>query len=442
MTNKQISKQMIPHIVVIGGGAGGLELVTKLGHSLGKHKKARITLIDHQLTHIWKPLLHEVAVGTLDSNQDEINFLTHAHKHHYDFVYGSLVALDRAKKEVIVSPVHSKDHRMTIDDKQLHYDYLVMAVGSIANTFNVPGADKYCYYLDTLQEAQQFHDYFIQKILHIRQSAEEDKKESPLSVIIIGSGASGVELAAELAYAIKMISNMGLANNRAWEIPIHLIEASSSILPQLKPQIAVKVASALQKLGIQIHTNMRVCEVTEDGVVTTDGTLIKGNLKVWVAGVKAPEFLRSLDGLETNRINQLVVKPTLQTSEDEAIFAFGDCAACPTKDSGFVPPRAQAAHQQASLLAKSFIGYIKKDKPWLIYTYTDYGSLISLSDDAVGFVMGKFSKSVLVEGKIARIVYLSLYRSHQLNLHGLWHMFLTLLGAGVTKRTKPRLKLH
>lgn len=105
---------------------------------------------------------------------------------------------------------------------------------------------------------------------------------------------------------------------------------------------------------MKVMTNAAVSEVTEDGLKTKDGEVIQASLKVWAAGIRAPGFLKDIDGLETNRINQLVVRPTLQTTRDDNIFAFGDCAACPQPGSDRnVPPRAQAAHQQASMLAQS-----------------------------------------------------------------------------------------
>ncbi len=150
--------------------------------------------------------------------------------------------------------------------------------------------------------------------------------------------------------------------------------------------------------------------------------VIAADLKIWAAGIKAPEFLTKLNGLESNRINQLIVKPTLQVNGDNNIYALGDCASCTLTDKKgetiTIPPRAQAAHQQAALLTKSLVGIIDGQDP-LEFNYKDYGSLISLSRfSAVGNLMGALTGSMMVEGTLAKLFYISLYRMHQMTLFG------------------------
>ena len=182
--------------------------------------------------------------------------------------------------------------------------------------------------------------------------------------------------------------------------------------------------------------------MSAEGLRTADGKLIPASLKVWAAGIRAPRFLNELAGLESNRINQLVVLPTLQTTRDEHIFAFGDCAACPQADGKNVPPRAQAAHQQASLLARSLKRRLE-GKPLLEYRYRDYGSLISLSSfSAVGNLMGNLTGDVMLEGRLARWFYISLYRLHQMALYGKFRTLLLMLSDRLGRSTEPRLKLH
>jgi len=194
---------------------------------------------------------------------------------------------------------------------------------------------------------------------------------------------------------------------------------------------------------VKVLTGAAVSEVTADGLHTKQGEFVPASLKVWAAGIKAPAFLHEIDGLETNRINQLVVHPTLQSTRDENIFAFGDCAACPQPDSDRnVPPRAQAAHQQASMLARSIRNRLE-GKPLPTYRYKDYGSLISLSTfSAVGNLMGNLTGNVMLEGWLARMFYISLYRMHQIALYGMPRTLLMMLGDKLSRSTEPRLKLH
>ena len=215
-------------------------------------------------------------------------------------------------------------------------------------------------------------------------------------------------------------------------------------LPALPERIGTAVHAQLEKLGVVVRTSSPVKEVTAEGMITADGTLIPAHLKVWAAGIRVPSFMKDIDGLETNRINQLVVKQSLQTTRDENIFALGDCAACPMGDGSErnVPPRAQTAHQQATLLAQSLKNRLE-GKPLPEYRYKDYGSLVSLARfSAVGNLMGSVMGNVKVEGWLARMFYVSLYRMHQMALYGVFRTGLLILNDRIGKRTNPRMKLH
>jgi NADH dehydrogenase len=182
-----------------------------------------------------------------------------------------------------------------------------------------------------------------------------------------------------------------------------------------------------------------------DGVRLASGAFIPAELVVWAAGVKAPDVLRNTDGLETNRLNQLVVRQTLQTTRDDAIFAIGDCAACPWPGhSTPVPPRAQAAHQQASYLARALPRHLLRGAPLPEWRYRDFGSLVSLGAySTVGNLMGKLvGGNLFVEGLFAGLMYKSLYKMHQLALHGPAKVALDTLARLITRRTEPQVKLH
>jgi len=413
----------------VGGGAGGLELAARLGKKLGKAGKAKITLVDANLTHLWKPLLHEVAAGTLNSHEDELNYISYGANHGFQFILGKLANIDREKKIIYLMPTRT-----------VSYDTLVIAIGSSVNDFSTPGVKENCSFLNDHLEANQFQQLFLKKILQ----AQNEAVPASLNIAIVGGGATGVELAAELYYAVHQVVSYG------WEgldpdksVNITLIEAADTILSALPKRLAQATTKQLQKMGITIHTSQRVTEVTAEGLHTQSGLFIAADLKVWAAGIKAADFLQNLAGLETNRLNQLIVKQTLQTTRDDNIFAFGDCASCPQPGKPhFVPPRAQAAHQQASLLVKSLIRRLKGKAPLPFY-YRDYGSLISLSRyDALGSLMGRFMGSVFIEGRLARLFYVSLYKMHQVALYGLWRVGLLTIANFLTRHLRPRLKLH
>ena len=432
------------HIVVAGGGAGGLELVTKLGDTLGKRGKARITLVEKSRTHLWKPLLHSVAAGSLRRSQHELNYLAQAHWHHFTYKYGEVVGLDRSAKLLHLGEMHDEDGRPITPARSLPYDTLVMAIGSITNDFGTPGAAQFAVPLENPEQASRFNRRIVNACL--RANAQSGPvRPGQLHVAIIGAGATGTELAAELHHTVRDVVGYGLDRiDPARDIHIVLIEAAERILPALPERISAATVELLTSLGVEVRCGARVAEVREDGVVLTGGEFIPSELVVWSAGVKAPDFLHEIDGLETNRINQLVVTETLQTSRDANIFAIGDCACCPRPgDTAPVPPRAQAAHQMAAHMVRQ-IDLLLDRRPLEPFRYRDFGALVSLGRfSEVGNLLGSlFGRGMFVEGLFARAMYRSLYKMHEAALHGgpsvFWRSLLSVVG----QRPTPSVKLH
>jgi len=433
-------------VVIVGGGAGGLELATKLGDSLGKKRKAHITLVDGKKTHVWKPLLHEIAAGSLNPDKDELDYLAQAHWHHFNFRLGKMSGIDRVKKEISLDPFYDDDGTELIPKRQFSYDTLVIAVGSTINDFGIKGVKDHAIALDTLDQAERFHQKLHNAILRA-QTQSTEIQAGQLEVVIVGAGATGVELAAELHKATRELTAYGLDKiNPDRDINISLIEASERLLPALPPRMSQSVEAELKKLNVNLYMGERVTEVTENGIRTHKDRYINSALVVWAAGIKAPSFLQNL-GLTTNSINQIEVLSTLQSKEDPSIFAFGDCAACPEKpgSTDMVPPRAQSAHQQASLLVKTIKKVVAgKSSVLPQYRYKDYGSLVNLgSYSTVGNLMGSLmGGSMFIEGLIARLMYLMLYQMHLLALHGITMVSLRLVAKFITRRTEAHVKLH
>jgi NADH dehydrogenase len=216
------------------------------------------------------------------------------------------------------------------------------------------------------------------------------------------------------------------------------------VLPALPQRLSDATGQLLRELGVKVHTDAKVAEVLPAGVRLASGEVLPAELVVWAAGVKAPDVLRHIGGLETTRSHQLIVLPTLQTTRDPDIFAFGDCAACPwIGGNGTVPPRAQAAHQQASHLYRQLQRRLA-GKPLADYHYRDFGSLVSLGEySTVGNMMGGLiGGSLMIEGSIARLMYLWLYKMHELALHSPAKVALDSLARLIASRTVPRVKLH
>jgi NADH:ubiquinone reductase (H+-translocating) len=432
-----------PKIVVVGGGAAGLELATHLGRRLGKRGRAEVTLIDATRTHIWKPLLHQVAAGTFDPAQNVVEYLAHARWNHYSFRLGKMQDLDRVERKVILAPLYNDKGDELIQSRSFSYDYLVFAIGSVSNDFGIPGVKEHCLMLDTKSQAVLFQQQLLEALIRAN-TQDSPLQDGQLDVAIVGAGATGVELAAQLHQVTRQISQYGFETIEPdRHIHLHILDAGPRILPALPEKLSAQVQLELESLGIKVHTSEKVTKVTKDAVHTESGLVIPATIKVWAAGIKGPDFLGNLD-LSINRINQLKVNGDLTLEDDDRIFAIGDCAACVMNEQGdLVPPRAQAAHQQASFVAKALVKRIKGKHFDKRYVYRDYGSLVTLGRySTVGSLMGAITGSVRVSGWIARWVYLSLYKTHQLTLYGWWRTGLTTLARMLRRSIDPAIKLH
>jgi len=402
-------------IVVVGGGAGGLELVIKLARKYRKNDAVDITRIDCNPTHIWKPLLHEIATGSLNSNHDETSYLMLARKYRFSFILGRVNQVDLNKTLLHLEPINDNDGNAVVAERSVSYSKLVLSVGSLCNDFGTPGVEDHCLLLDTRAQAERFHQNFINELHRINASANfgGQLNEDDLSVVIVGAGATGVELAADLHNVAKRLPDYGFGEFSSDALRVMIVEAAPRILAQLPERISQSVTKELQDIGVQIHTDTMVSGIDADAVVTK------------------------------NRLGRVEVNTFLHVEGNESVFAIGDCCACPMADGSMVPPRAQSAHQMASVAFKNLVASINGNK-LTPFVYKDFGSLISLSEfSTVGNLMGNLMKgSVFIEGWLARLFYLSLYRMHQSAVHGFGAMLLIMLGDTIYKATRAKIKLH
>lgn len=426
-------------IVVVGGGAGGLELVRRLGSRFGR-KHHDIILVDRNLTHIWKPLLHEVAAGSLDANLDEVGYGGHAVRWGYRFFQGSLESIDRTAQTITTAPLIDADGREVIGRHTIRYDYLVVAIGGISNDFGVPGVREHAMFLEQRSQADQFRQRLLNACLRANHLHQQGDADARVRIAIVGGGATGVELAAELYNAAKALRHYGLEVFDESKLEVSLLEAGPRILPQLDEPLAETAKQELIALGVNVRDKTQVTRIDVGVVHTADGTTIAADLIVWAAGVKGAEELATMSDLERNRLNQLVVRPTLQTTLDDRIYALGDCASCllPGAERP-VPPRAQTAHQMASQIFANLIR-AQNGQPLKDFVYHDHGSLVSLSRfSTVGNLVGG---RMFIEGRLARWAYQSLYRMHLIAIHG-WLRGVAMIAVGhVNQIVRPRLKLH
>ncbi|CAG9185024.1 NAD(P)/FAD-dependent oxidoreductase [Cupriavidus pinatubonensis] len=433
-------------IIVVGGGAGGLELVTRLGDRLGKRSRAKVILVDRNPTHFWKPLLHEVAAGSMDANTHQLEYAAQARWHHFEFQHGALTAVDRLRKCITVAGCFDDEGQELQPVRELEYDTLVLSIGCVTHFFGVPGAEQHSLALDTVEQAEKFRRRLISTCVRAQSGRGRTGAHgrSRVDIAIVGAGATGVELAAELRNTAHVLNAYGIHKlDPRQDIHIHVIEAGPRILPALSERISHKAHKLLSNLHVNVLTSERVTTVSPSEILTASGKRIEVDLTVWAAGITAPAVVRNF-GLPVNRAGQVIVGPTLQVEGDSSIFALGDCASytCVERQT-VVPPRAQAAHQQATFLFTALNARLKGRAP-PAFRYKDRGSLVSLGDfSAVGSLKGGLvGGSMFIEGLLARLMYTSLYRMHVMTLHGLRRMALDTAAHWLRSRTSPRIKLH
>lgn len=425
-------------IVIVGGGAGGLELAAMLGRALGQRRgQEKVLLVDRASFHIWKPTLHEVAAGTLDVHQEGLSYVTLARRNHFSFTLGELAGLDAARRQLSLAPLLDEQGRELVPARQLSYRWLVLALGSGSNFFGTPGAE-FAQVLEQTADAERFRQRLLAAFVQASFSPHKS-----LAVAIVGGGATGVELSAELVEAHQEL-DQGLSQEQRFRLDITLVEASPRILAGLPEKISAQARLALERKQVRVLTGTRVQSLSADGLETAQGR-IPAQLIVWAAGIQAAPANTRL-GLAVNRANQFVVDARLRCAAD-GVYAMGDCAACawPGGAEGrLVPARAQAAHQQASYLKRVLLGLLAErpvDQP---FVYRDFGSLVSLGENrGVGNLMGGLGgPNFFVEGLIAKWMYMSLHLNHHRAILGTVDTVVLALARLLQRRVSGRLKLH
>ena len=425
-------------IVIVGGGAGGLELATRLGDGCAKRGAARVVLVDRWPSHFWKPLLHTVASGARDPRVSQLDYSAQAAEHGFEFVRGEMVALDRQARTLTLAPVLGERGETVLPQRAMPYDKLVLALGAVTNFFGVDGAASHALTLDDVDQAEAFRVRFMGACIAEGSKAPDERRG--LDIVIVGGGATGVELAAELRHSARTLARYHVhALDVERDVRIKIVERGPLLLPHLHARQSRRAARQLRAMGVAVHTNTAVASVAGDHVRDGDGAIHRADLTLWAAGVEGPALCAGL-GLAVNRMRQLAVGPTLQVLGEQAIFAMGDCAGLVSPATGAVPPRAQVAHQQALFLAQALALPANAALP--VFSFRDYGSLVSLGPvTAVGVLIGNGNR-LQVGGATARLLYALMYTKHLLALHGFVRMAAHTVADWLRARLTPAVRLH
>jgi NADH:ubiquinone reductase (H+-translocating) len=431
----KLKERKVPHIIIVGGGVAGLILATRLGHVLSRRGHARISLIDRSWIHVWKPMLHTFAAGTWNIYQQQVQYVAHARTHHFEYVPGQLEAIDHAAARIRLAPLQAAGE-MVAGARELDYDVLVLAFGSRANDFATPGVVEHCHFIDSQDQADAFNARLRAHV--VRSLAQGDN----IDIAIVGGGATGVELAAELSRMVELAAGYGAADIRR-RLRLTLLESAPRILTAFPEAISASAASELRALGVDVRTGVRVVAADAAGYLLEGGQRVPASLKVWAAGIRASGSFKE-NGLELNGAGQLVVGPNLLVKGKQSIFALGDCSSLvPEGAERQLPPTAQVANQQALHLARRLPSLLREGKLVPPFHFRDFGALVSLSDYNAFGTLGRFGffKGGFIKGRFAQLSHALLYRRHQLSLHGTRRSALLWLAESINALVQPNIRI-
>jgi NADH:ubiquinone reductase (H+-translocating) len=431
----QPKQQQSPRIVIAGGGVAGLILATRLGRLLGRRGLAQLTLIDRSWVHVWKPMLHTFAAGTWNIYEQQVQYVTHARAHHFQYVPGQLDAIDRVARRVRLAPLQAAGE-VVAGARELEYDVLILAFGSRANDFGTPGVVEHCHFIDSHDQADAFNARLRAHV--VRSFAEGDD----IDIAIVGGGATGVELAAELSRMIDLAAGYGGADIRR-RLRLKLLESAPRILNAFPEAIAVSATSQLRALGVDVRTGVRVVAADAEGYLLDGGERVAAGLKVWAAGIRASASVDE-SGLNRNRAGQVEVGPNLLAKGEQSVFALGDCASLvPEGAQRPLPSTAQVANQQALHLIRHLPAWLRDGKPVPAFRFRDLGALVALSDYNAFGTLGRlgFFKGGFIKGRFAQLSHAVLYRRHQLSLHGPGRAALLWLAERINALVKPDIRI-
>jgi NADH dehydrogenase len=428
------AEREVPRIVVVGGGVAGLILATRLGHLLGHRGLARVSLIDRSWIHVWKPMLHTFAAGTWNLYEQQVQYVAHARTHHFEYIPGQLDAIDRAARRIRLAPSQMAGETIA-GARELGYDVLILAFGSRANDFSTPGVVEHCHFIDSPDQADAFN---ARLRAHVVRSFEQGGN---IDIAIVGGGATGVELAAELCRMVELAAGYGEADIRR-RLRLTLLESAPHILNAF-PELSASAASQLRALGVEVRTGVKVVGADAGGYLLHGGERVPAALKVWAAGIRASGSFDE-SGLQVNRAGQVVVGLNLLAKGEQCIFALGDCASLvPEGAERQLPSTAQVANQQALHLIRHLPAWLREGKPVPPFRFRDLGALVSLSDYNAFGTLGRFGffKGAFIKGRFAQLSHALLYRGHQVSLHGPRRAALLWLAERINALVQPNIRI-
>ena len=362
-------------VVIVGGGFGGLKLANKLNP-----KHFQVVLLDKNNYHQFQPLLYQVAITGLDVSSIAYPFRKNFQKKHVHFRMCELTG------------VIPEENKIETSIGSISYDYLVLACGCETNFFSNDSIKNTTLTLKSISDAIFLRNHILQSFEDVVTSNDPEETKKLLTFVVVGGGATGVELAGALADMKKFVLSKDYPEIDFSKMQIHLIDASPRVLAAMSENASFHVAKTLEKRSVIIHQNISVSSYENDVITASDGTVLYSKNVLWVAGIKGV----SLDGLKPEnygRGNRIIVNEYGQVNGFENVFAIGDNAMMQTTDYPNGHPQvAQVAIQMANLIGKN-LEKMRTGKQLKKFCYKDKGSLATIGRNAAVADLGKLKFS-------------------------------------------------
>lgn len=365
-----------PKIVVLGAGYGGLLTAVRLQKALHSNE-AEVVLVNKNDYHYETTWLHEASAGTLHHDRVRYPISSVIDRNKTEFIQDSVLEIKTAEKKVI------------LENGEVDYDYLVVALGGESETFGIPGMKEYAFSITNVNAARQIRDHI--ELQFATYQAETEKNDDRLTIVVGGAGFTGIEFLGELTNRIPELCKEYDVDFQ--KVHIYCVEAAPSVLPGFDPELVEYAVQYLEKKGVEFKIATPIKGATPDGIIVAKGEEeteeIKAGTVVWAAGIRGNAVIEA-SGFEAGR-GRVKVDPDLRAPGHKDIFIIGDCAVIINEEINRpYPPTAQIALQQAEVVVKNLTALIRNEEKLETFKPDIKGTVCSLGEnDAIGVVYGK-----------------------------------------------------
>ncbi|MGN1400238.1 MAG: NAD(P)/FAD-dependent oxidoreductase [Bacillus sp. (in: firmicutes)] len=365
-----------PKIVILGAGYAGLTTAVRLQKLVGAGE-AEITLVNKNPYHYETTWLHEASAGTLHHDKARYDIAGVIDRHKVEFIEDSVAEINKEEKKII------------LQNGEVSYDYLVVAIGAVPETFGIKGLQEHAFSITNINTARHIREHIEYQFA--TYANEELKKKERITIVVGGAGFTGIEFLGELVNRVPELCKEYDVDYR--DVRILCVEAAPMVLPGFEPELVEYAVETLQKKGVEFRIGTAIKECLPEGIIVAKNEeetekIIAGTV-VWAAGVRGNPIIEKA-GIDTMR-GRVKVNLDLRAPGEEDIFVIGDSSLMINEEINRpYPPTAQIAMQQAETCAKNVVSLLRNEEKLEDFKPDLKGSVCSLGhDDAIGLVFGK-----------------------------------------------------